>query len=64
MFQCIEVVGIPDITEIYSNQKYQVNIYFTDSLFTPVWVTGVMQGDEISKLVNAGIRIEFHNTRS
>jgi hypothetical protein len=56
MFQCIEVVGIPDITEIRNNSRYTINIYFNE-----VWAIGYMQGDEIVKLVNKGIRVEFHN---
>ncbi len=59
MFQCIEVVDCFDITEIYNNKTYTVNIYFTDSLSTPIWARGNMQGDEITKLANAGIRVEF-----
>lgn len=56
MFQCIEVVGIPDITEIKNDVKYKINMYFLET-----WAIGCMQGDEIIKLANKGIRIEFHN---
>lgn len=60
MFQCIEVVGIPDITEIKNDQQYIINIYFINGL-EPVWSRGAMQGKEIVNLANGGIRIEFHN---
>lgn len=58
MFQCIEVIGISDITDIYNDQQYKINIYFTNGV-EPVWSTGIMAGKEIVNLNNGGVRIEF-----
>lgn len=55
MFQCIEVIGIPDITEIKNDERYTINIYFAS-----VWSIGSMKSNQIVNLANGGIRIEFH----